>query len=108
MIMSHLLTSGNAKSFAYKVGSLTIERVVSITDLGVILDITISFRNHMDANIVKGLAMLCFMKRLSNELRDLYTLKALYVLLVRSRIEYASILPSLHVDQFGILLVFDL
>jgi hypothetical protein len=76
--------------FAYTIGSSTLERVVSIIDLGVILDSKLSFRNHIDATIGKGLAMLVFIKRLSSEFRDPYTLKALYVSLVRSRLEYAS------------------
>jgi Reverse transcriptase (RNA-dependent DNA polymerase) len=75
--------------FSYTIGSSTLERVVSITDLGVILDSKLSFRNHIDATIAKGLAMLGFIKRLSSEFRDPYTLKALYVSLVRSRLEYA-------------------
>jgi hypothetical protein len=40
--------------------------------------------------------MLGFIKRLSREFRDLYFLKALHVSLVRSRLEYASILRCSH------------
>jgi hypothetical protein len=43
--------------------------------------------SHKDATIAKGLLMLGFMKRLSSEFRDPYTLKLLYVI-------------SLRVDQF--------
>jgi hypothetical protein len=78
--------------FAYTIGSSTLERVVSITDLGVILDSKLSFRNHIDATIAKGLAMLGFIKLLSSEFRDPYSVKALYVSLGRSRLEYAAFL----------------
>jgi Reverse transcriptase (RNA-dependent DNA polymerase) len=89
--------------FDYKIGSSTLERVESITDLGVIFDAKMSFRNHIDATIAKGLAMLGFIKRLSNEFRDPYTLKALYVSLVRSRLEYACCVWQpfyvVHIDR---------
>ena len=48
-----------------------------------------TFKNHIDATIAKGLAMLGFIKRLSNEFHDPYTIKSLYMSLVRSRLEYA-------------------
>jgi hypothetical protein len=44
-----------------------------------------TFKNHIDATI----AMLGFIKRLSKEFQDPYTLKSLYMSLVRSRLEYA-------------------
>jgi hypothetical protein len=47
-----------------------------------------TFKNHLDATIAKGLAMLGFIKRLSKEFQDPYTLKSLYMSLVRSRLEY--------------------
>jgi Reverse transcriptase (RNA-dependent DNA polymerase) len=75
--------------FAYTIGPSTLERVESIADLGVILDSKMSFINHIDATIAKGSAMLGFIKRLSTEFRDPHTLKALYISLVRSRLEYA-------------------
>jgi hypothetical protein len=69
--------------------SSVLERVDSITDLGVVLDSKMTFRNHIDATVAKGLAMLGFIKRLSGEFRDPYTVKALFVSLVRSKLEYA-------------------
>jgi hypothetical protein len=63
--------------------------VDSITDLGVVLDSKMTFKNHIDATIAKGFAMLGFIKRLSKEFQDPYTLKSLYMSLVRSRLEYA-------------------
>jgi Reverse transcriptase (RNA-dependent DNA polymerase) len=81
------LTVGKCKimsftRFTYTIGSSTLERVVSITELGVILDSKLSFRNHIDTKIAKGLAMLGFMKRLSSDFRDPYTLKTLHSKLV--------------------------
>jgi hypothetical protein len=49
-----------------------------------------SFTGHIDVTVGKALAMLGFVKRLSCELRDPYTLKTLYVSVVRPKLEYAS------------------
>jgi hypothetical protein len=64
-----------------------LERVCSMTDLGVILDSKLSFRKHIDSVGKKGSAMFGFIKSLSWELRDPYTLQVLYVTFVRSKLE---------------------
>jgi hypothetical protein len=51
------------------------------------MDSKVSFTEYIGW---KALAMLEFVKRLSCEFRDPYTLKALYVSLVRLKLEYAS------------------
>jgi hypothetical protein len=61
-----------------------------MTDLGVILDSKLSFREHIDSVINKGSAMFGFINRLSREFRDPYTLKVLYVTYARSKLEYAN------------------
>jgi hypothetical protein len=45
---------------------------------------------HIDVTVGRALAMLGFVKRLSCEIRDPYTLKTLYVSVVRPKLEYAS------------------
>jgi hypothetical protein len=50
-----------------------------MSDLGVILDKELSLWNYIGATIAKGLSMLGFVKRLSSEFRDPYTLFRLYV-----------------------------
>jgi hypothetical protein len=49
-----------------------------------------SFTGHIDDTVEGALAMLGFVKRLSFEFKDPYTLKTLYVSLVRPKLEYAS------------------
>jgi hypothetical protein len=51
-----------------------------MTNLGVILDSKLSFREHIDSVV----------KRLSRVFRDPYKLKVLYVTYVRSKLEYAN------------------
>jgi hypothetical protein len=52
----------------------------SITDLGVVMDSRISFSRQIDVAVGKALVMLEFVKRLSGEFMDPYTLRTLYVL----------------------------
>jgi hypothetical protein len=53
-----------------------------------------SFTGHIDVTVGRALARLGFVKRLSLsfEFRDPYTLKTLYVSLVRPKLKYASCL----------------
>jgi uncharacterized protein YkvS len=64
--------------------------VSSINDLGVIIDEKMIFSEHMDVMVAKAFAMLGFIRRLSLEFRDPYTLKSLYTSLVRPKLEYGS------------------
>jgi hypothetical protein len=75
---------------SYVLNGKILERVCSMTDLRVILDSKLSFREHIDSVVNKGSAMFGFIKRLSREFRDPYTLKVLYVTYVRSKLEYAN------------------
>jgi hypothetical protein len=78
-----------------RLGSSTLERVIFITDLGVISASKLSFTNHIDVTISKGLAMLGFIKRLSSEFREPNTLKFQYLSLVRSKL-FEPINAALH------------
>jgi hypothetical protein len=73
---------------SHVLNGIVLKRVNTITDLGVILDSKLSFRENIDSVVNKGSAMLCFIKRLSREFRDPYTLKVLFVTYVRSKLEY--------------------
>jgi hypothetical protein len=58
---------------------IIVDRVDSSTDLGVVMDRRMSFSRHM----------LGFVKTFSGEFRNPYTLRTLYVSLVRPKLEYA-------------------
>jgi hypothetical protein len=64
-------------------GAIILDRVGSINDFGVIMDSKMSFTGHIDVTFGKALAMLGFVKRLSCEFKEPYTLKTLYVSHVR-------------------------
>jgi hypothetical protein len=68
--------------FSYMLGGIILDRIDSINDSGVIMDSKMSFKGHIDVTVGRALAMLGFVRRLSCEFRDPYTLKTLYVPLI--------------------------
>ena len=78
--------------FNYEIKSIILTRSDFIKDLGVILDRKLQFHDHIDAIISKSMAMLGFLKRNSSEFSDPYTLRFLYVSLVRPHLRYCDIL----------------
>jgi hypothetical protein len=52
-----------------------LDRVDSITELEVVMDSRMSFSKHVDVTVGKALAMMGFVKKLSGEFRDHYTLR---------------------------------
>jgi hypothetical protein len=73
--------------FSYMLGGIILDNVDFINDLGVIMDSKVSFTGLIDVTVGRTLAMFGFMKRLSYEFQDPYTLKTLYVSLVRPKLE---------------------
>jgi hypothetical protein len=62
--------------FLYMLDGIILDRVDSINDLGVIMDSKVSFTGHIDVTVGMVLALLwLFVKKLSCEFRDPYTLK---------------------------------
>jgi hypothetical protein len=57
---------------------------------GVIMDEKMNFSEHIDVMVGKASAMREFIRRLSFEFRDSYTLRSLYTSLVRPKLLYAS------------------
>jgi hypothetical protein len=98
--------------FPYILVGIILDRVHSISDLRVIMDSRIYFAEHVNITFGKALAMLGFVKRMSGDFRNLYTLKTslrtLYVLFVRSNLEYASCVWGLFDDFFSSSLFFIL
>jgi hypothetical protein len=98
--------------FSYMLSGTVLDRVSSINDLGVIMDEKMKFSEHIDPNncirsdasyygsivlifdidvmVGKAFSMLGFIRRLSFEFRDPYTLRFLHTSLVRPKLEYAS------------------
>jgi len=76
--------------YCYKFSDSIINYLKSIRDLGVIFDENLNFFEHFDFILNKASSMLGFLKRFSGNFKDPYTLKLLFMSLVRPHLEYAS------------------
>jgi hypothetical protein len=76
----------------------------SLNDLGIMMDEKMTLSEHVDFMVVKAFAMLGFIRRLSLEFRDPYTLKSLYTSLVRPNLEYTFIF-RLHLFKLQTVLI---
>ena len=81
----------NPIAFQYELDAKAIARVTSIKDLGVQLDAGLTFNDHVNTIVSEGLTLYAVIKRFGSELDEPYTIKALYVSLVRSKMEFASV-----------------
>lgn len=75
----------------YSLGNHQLERVLSMNDLGVLLDPKLSFNQHVSLIVNKARGILGFIKRWAKEFNDPYVTKRLYTSLVRPVLEYASV-----------------
>lgn len=80
--------------YGYKLLDTTLQRVECIKDLGIILDSKLTFRDHISYITSKASKTLGFVFRLTKHFKDVYCMKALYCALVRSILEYASVVWS--------------
>ncbi|XP_070068050.1 uncharacterized protein [Drosophila takahashii] len=67
-----------------------IERINSVTDLGVLFSHNLNFTNHIGIIVSKEKGVFAFVKRWPKEFEDPYTTKHLYISLVRPILEYCS------------------
>ena len=68
-----------------------LKRVTKINDLGVIMDTKVDFNCHIETLTNNCRRTLASMMRRAKEFSDPYVTKALYCSLVRSKLEYASV-----------------
>ena len=90
----------------YHIDDISLRRKTSIIDLGIKLDTKLNFNEHIDAMNNRGHRMLGFIKRRAKEFNDPYITKSIYCSLVRSNLEYASVvwkgaprLPENHLPE---------
>ena len=74
----------------YRINKRTLKTTSEITDLGVVFDRFLSFKDHIMLKQKKAFQILGFVKRTSFFLRNANTISLLYNALVRSIVEYAS------------------
>ena len=71
-----------------------LEEVKEIKDLGILTDCSLSWNSHTDMITAKANRMLGLIKRTCKDLKDTATLKTLFCSLVRSNLEYCSVVWS--------------
>lgn len=86
----------NTISSSYKINNIVLPEVDSVDDLGVILDSKLTFVPHIDSITKRALRTLGFILRNSKDFRNIQTKKLLYNSLVRSKLEYCSIVWRPH------------
>ena len=87
----------------YHLDEQSLERVPEVKDLGVMLDVKLTFRRHMDRVISKSRSTLGLVKRFSKEFGDMNVAQTFYCSLVRPVAEYAAPVwtpyQSTHIDR---------
>ena len=93
------LGSNNSKS-SYLLGGTHISQVRHETDLGVIIDNQLKFRDHTSAASNKATSILALIRK-SFALLDTMTLPLLYKAMVRPHLEYGNVIwgPHYKTDQ---------
>lgn len=88
-------------SYTYAINNSTLESVSIKKDLGIILSPKLNYHSHIEAMCCKSLKTLGFVLRLTKEFKLSASLKSIYCSIVRSLLEYASVLwdPSTSVDS---------
>lgn len=78
--------------FDYSINGNILLRPDNVSDLGVTMDSRLSGVAHIDKTIGRANALLGFIIRCAREFKDPYTIKTLFCTLVRSILEYASVI----------------
>ena len=86
---------------AYRIGGIELENVSHMRDLGVVMDQRCDFKYHMDQMTVAAHIALGFMKRRAKEFKDPYVTRAIYISLVRPKLEYASIVWNPWTQEYS-------
>lgn len=78
--------------YPYSIGNSVLESVHSFNDLGVIFSSDLSFNRHIDSVILKATRMLGFLRRTCSDVCDVRAIVSLFNCLVRSVLEYNSVI----------------
>lgn len=83
-------------NYDYQIDGTKLVRKESMKDLGVIYDSKLTFNEHIEAICEKARRMLGFIMRTGKHFTNPFTFRTLYNCLVRSNVEYASIIWNPH------------
>ena len=77
--------------FQYVYNGIVLPRKETVRDLGVTFDSTLSFTSHIDNVIKDGLKFFALVRRYGRDLNDPYSILAIYTGLVRSKLDFSSV-----------------
>lgn len=86
--------------FNYSLGNTPLDRVGVIRDLGVIFDSKLTFRPHIEDIVNRSRRVLGFITRITKPFKRPESYQLLYLSLVRSTLEYASVVWSPHYQVY--------
>ena len=92
-VMSYT-TSKSPMNYQYELMDTVLTRSLTLKDLGILFDNKLEFTSHYSAIIKRAFKMLGFVIRVSRNFRNVDTVMVLYKTLVRSQLEYASVVWS--------------
>jgi len=79
---------GTPTFMSYSLQNISLDRIYSVNDLGVLLDPKHKFDYQLTSTVNKAMSVLGFIKRWSKEFHDPYTTKLLLTSLGRPNLEY--------------------
>lgn len=89
----------NLTKFNYNIKGFVIRRKETMRDLGVTYDTKLTFNEHVETVGCKARRMLGFIMRVGKQFKNPLTFTSLYNSLVRSHLEYASVIWNPHTAQ---------
>lgn len=78
--------------FDYKLGDHVLKKVINKKDLGVTFQKNLSFNNHIETITNNAFKALGMVKRFSKPFQNIDAIRTLYTSLVRSKLEYATVI----------------
>ena len=77
--------------FNYTLNQHQVQQVVTISDLGIIMDSALTYQDHIEAVIAKALKLVGFIKRSTVDFKPAHTIKFLYRSIVLPVVTYGSV-----------------
>ena len=96
--------SATSVDFEYRLGNIVLSQVSEIRDLGVQYTSRLNFTPHYQRIVRDAYKNLGFIKRCTTDFAHPNTLKLLYCALVRSHLEYASVIWSPYQLKYKLLI----
>lgn len=95
-VVSYTKRTVSFRTFDYQLNNSTLIRSSEIKDLGVYFNQKLNFNKHIDKIVNKSLQMLGFLIRICSKFKQIQPIKNIYRSIVRSQLEYCSVIWNPH------------